>query len=395
MKKKSKKRCSACGTSPVNHNLIFILNLLDETIGKIDTSLLRLASTKNGSKFFYYSEKKIYEFFSLIGFVKFSNDIEKARTDRSQLIWNEAKKRSIKMEQVILLGLPTESYRAKINGKMFYFKSLPIPPWLPQDGYDWLDDKFTLFEKLSIEKIPIPNAKKVSKIKDAEKAFDSLNKPLIIKPKSGSRGRHTTTNINTKEELISAFYLAKKITPWIVIQEHVFGSVYRATLVNNKLVGFFKANPPQVTGNEINTIYELISEKNKNRQEEISEILINNDLIDFIKRQGYDLDTILPSLYTINLSAKTGRLYGGKTKEMLDEIHPKMHSIFKKAGEIVKGPVVGFDLIIENPKEDPDNQRWGIIECNSMPFIDLHYSALEGRRINIAENIWDLWKTYK
>jgi cyanophycin synthetase len=95
---------------------------------------------------------------------------------------------------------------------------------------------------------------------------------------------------------------------------------------------------------------------------------------------------------TLKLSAKTGRMYGGYTEEMLPTVHPKMHEIFKKAGEIVSAPVVGFDLIIENPIKDPALQRWGIIECNSLPFIDLHYFALEGTPINLAKNVWNLWK---
>lgn len=395
MKKTKKISCSACGTSPVNHHLMFILNFLDETIGKIDFKIFKFTSSQKERELFSFIEKMIYTFFRFIYFVRFNDDINKAVTGRSKLIWEEAKKRSIPMQQIILLGKPIEFYRAKINGKMFYFQSLPIPLSLPQDGYEWLDDKFKLFEKLSSANVPVPGAKKISTLKDAKIAFNSLQKPVIIKPKCGSRGRHTTTNINTEKELISAFNLTKKITLWMVMQEHLFGSVYRATLVNNKLVGFFRADPPQITGDGIKNIKSLILEKNKNRQEKISEISITDDLINFLKRQNYNLDSVLPMGETINLSAKTGRLYGGYTKEMLDEVHPKMHSIFEKAGKIVEGPVVGFDLIIEDPTQDPDNQHWGIIECNSMPFIDLHYFALEGKPINLAKNIWDLWDANK
>ncbi len=92
----------------------------------------------------------------------------------------------------------------------------------------------------------------------------------------------------------------------------------------------------------------------------------------------------------------TGRLYGGYTREMLPEVHPKMHDIFAQAGKAIQASIVGFDLIIERPTEDPDTQKWGIIEANSLPFIDLHYFALEGTPIDIAKPIWDLWeKHYK
>ena len=175
------------------------------------------------------------------------------------------------------------------------------------------------------------------------------------------------------------------------MQEHLFGNVYRATVINNKLVGFFRADAPQIIGHDLKTIKELIEEKNNTRHKRLSEIKINDDVIDFIKRQNYSLENILPDGKVVNLSAKTGRMYSGYTKEMLPDVHPKIYSIFKKAGEIVEAPVIGFDLIIEDPTKDPDTQHWGIIECNSLPFIDLHYFALEGEPINLAKNVWDLW----
>jgi cyanophycin synthetase len=300
------------------------------------------------------------------------------------------------MEQIQIFGKPLELYRAKIkeNGKnFFYFQSLPIPPHIPQSGYKWLDDKFALFEKLSEHGVPIPKTKKIFTYQSALKAFDVLKKPVIIKPKYGSRGRHTTTNINTEKELRKAFNTARQITLSMVIQEHLSGSVYRATVINNTLVAFFRADPPQVTGDGIKTIQALIDEKNAKRHERLSDISINDDLLHFIQREGYDLESIPDMGVTINLSAKTGRMYGGYTKEMLPEVHPRMHEIFKKAGSLMQAPVLGFDLIIGDPTKNPDEQKWGIIECNSLPFIDLHYFALEGTPKNLAENVWDLWKT--
>jgi len=160
-------------------------------------------------------------------------------------------------------------------------------------------------------------------------------------------------------------------------------------------VGFFKADPPQIAGDGLKTIKELIVEKNKNRPERISEILINDDLVHFIGRLGYNLESVLPKGIKIDLSAKTGRMYGGYTREMLKDVHPKLISILNKAGNIVEAPVAGFDLIIEDPTKDPDTQKWGIIECNSLPFIDLHYFAYEGEPVNLAKNVWDLWNIKK
>jgi D-alanine-D-alanine ligase-like ATP-grasp enzyme len=166
-------------------------------------------------------------------------------------------------------------------------------------------------------------------------------------------------------------------------------------VVNNVLVGFFKADPPFVVGDRKKSIKDLILEKNKNRDEKISEILIDEELLSFIKRQSYTIDSVLPSGVMIYLLAKTGRFYGGYTKEMINEIHPKIHDIFSKASKFVSVPVAGFDFIIEDPTKDPSLQRCGIIECNSLPFIDLHYYPFEGKPVNVAKYIWDLWEEKK
>lgn len=387
--KTTKNTCSACGTSPINHELLYTFNVLEETIGKLGEFLM---SSSKSNQLGNAVEKILHSFLSSVGMVRFSKDVDKASSGRSQLVWEEANRRGIPMEQIVIFGKHIEHYRAKINNKNYYFESLPIPPWFPQSGYAWIDNKLTLAKKLKLAQIPSPNTEVIITKNQAKKAFNKISKPLIIKPKNGSRGRHTTTNINTLEEINRAVRLAKQITPIMVAQEHLFGSVYRATVINNKLVGFFRADPPQVTGNGKSTIQELIKAKNENHHELLSDIEINKELIDFIQRQNFNLESVLPHDLTIDLIAKTGRMYGGYTKEMLPEVHPKMHEIFKKAGEVANAPVLGFDLIIQDPKIDPDTQRWGIIECNSLPFIDLHYFALEGQPINLAKNVWDLWK---
>ena len=388
-----KSSCSACGTSPVNHKSMYVTTIVDDVLTTsmhIFFGWIRVpregfvANTVNAG---------FVGFFRIFGLARFSQDSSKAISGRSQLIWQEAERRSIRMEQIIMFGKPLEQYRARLGNKWIYFQSIPVPSWLPQKGYDWIDDKFKLGKVLEKAHVPTPHVRTVRTERAALKAFNELEKPVIIKPRAGSRGRHTTTNIRTEAELIKAYKLAHMIAPSLVVEEHLFGSVYRATVINNKLVGFFRADPPQVVGDGVHTIRELISEKNTHRNKDLlGEIEINEDLTSFIGRYGHTRDSVLAKEMKLDLSAKTGRFYGGYTKEMLPEIHPKLHEYFERAGIAVEASIVGFDLIIPDPTIDPDTQKWGIIECNSLPFIDLHYFPLEGTPINVATHIWDLWQ---
>ncbi len=384
--------CPACGTSPVNHRAFLIITTFDNFIQKTLEKTFCWAKISHEGRGVHFVNVIMVGFFRLFGIIKLNKDRTKVATGRSELIWNEAHRRGIEMEQIVMFKKYLDQYRARIGGKWIYFQSIPTPHWLPQKGYVWMDDKFKLAQRLEENNIPAPKARRVASLRGAKKAFTELQKPLIIKPRLGSRGRHTTTNIKTEAELIEAYRIGRQIALELVVEEHLFGSIHRATVINGKLVGFFQANPPRVTGDGKHSIKELIEIQNKNRPEKIGEIIISDDTISFIKRSGYELESILPAGITIDLTAKTGRFYGGYTKEMLPEIHPKLHKYLKKAGEVMEASIVGFDVIIPDPKQDPDEQRWGIIECNSLPFIDLHYYAFEGPVIDLAKDIWDLWE---
>jgi D-alanine-D-alanine ligase-like ATP-grasp enzyme len=104
------------------------------------------------------------------------------------------------------------------------------------------------------------------------------------------------------------------------------------------------------------------------------------------------LDSILEENKSLDLSEKIGINYGGYAVEELPRTHPKILEYLRRAGDALNAPVIGFDFIIPDISADPDTQRWGIIEANSLPFINLHHFPIEGMPINAAAAVWDLWK---
>ena len=384
--------CAACGTSPVNHRRFFIMSVIDNTLSSTMDVLFGWMRIPQEGRITNTVIAGLVGAFRLVGLARFNNDRTKAMSGRSELIWEEAARRGIEMQQIVMFGKYLEQYRARLGGRWHYFQSIPIPFWLPQRGYAWIDDKFKLAERLQKATIPAPKAAHISTWAGAKRAFEKLEKPVIIKPRSGSRGRHTTTNIKTIDELRAAYDLAREIAPSLVVEEHLFGSVYRATVIGGKLSGFFRADPPRITGDGGSTIARLIEIQNGSHHEKLRAIEVTDDVRAYLARKGYTLETVLAHGETTDLTAKTGRFFGGYTKEMLPEIHPRLHDIFAYTADVVEASIVGFDLIIPDPTQDPEKQRWGIIEANSMPFIDLHFFALEGAPIDLSKNIWDLWQ---
>ncbi|MEO8638136.1 MAG: hypothetical protein ABI430_04525 [Candidatus Taylorbacteria bacterium] len=388
--------CPYCGNSPTNHflahanNTVFIAwnKVLEKTFLKdLDGDTF----PKLFDPFFSRLEKSIFSTLCFFKVARFHSNIDGAADLRSRMIWLEAIKREIPMEQFVILGKATDWYRAKVQGVWRYFVSIPIPPRFPSEGNFWIDDKHILKEKLMAGGIPVPRSETATSEKSALSIFVKWQKPLMVKPRSGSRGRHTTTYILNREDFLLGFKRAQKLGHFVQVEEHLAGNVCRATIVDGVLRGFLKAESPRVIGDGIYTISELIEEKNKNKPDKIGDVIVKVELVEFVRRQGYELSDILAKGKTLPLLSRTGRLFGGRTKEMAKEAHPKLKDYLEKASKIIGTPLVGFDLIIENPESDPDGARWGIIEANSLPFIDLHEFALEGAPANIASYIWDLW----
>ena len=390
-----KSFCSYCGDAPINHSLYFFDSIFSIIL---DTHAIKTIKYVPGfiKNFVNLVPGFLFETFSFLGLAKFSSDINKARTFRSRIIWEEAIKRGITMKQVIFLSWPLDFYRAKINGQNIYFESIPIRPEFSYMSKNW-DDKVVLKREFLKNDIPVPAYFELpfwqfnNATKNREKIFSKLTKPIIVKPRVGSRGRHTITNIHTLQQLRDGINIAGQICSHLTVEEHLQGSVCRATFVGGVLAGFYRGNAPTLIGDGKKTILELIEEKDNQRHSRVERIRISQELRDHISRSGFTVFDILPAGVSLSLSHRIGRLFGGATKEMIDDLHPSFLPVLRKAERIVNLSVVGFDCIIPDPTKDANSQKWGIIECNSLPFIDLHYYALEGKPRNIAGMIWDMW----
>lgn len=383
--------CSYCGDAQVNHKLYFIENFFSSVV---DSHMVAVTSyAPNFLKDFAgWIPVALFNILLSLKLASFSSDIDKASSFRSKIIWEEAKRRGINMEQIFLGKKPLDWYRAKINGKNIYFESIPIQSEFLDFKKDW-DNKIVLKKELAKHGIPVPLHSKISlfKFNGLQKLFSKFKTPVIVKPQIGSRGRHTVTNISTFPHLKKSVAIARQIAPSLVVEEHLYGHVCRATVVGGKLAGFYRGSAPSVIGDGEKTINELIKEKDAQRSDRVEAIRIGPELYSTLERLGFSIDDVLPNKIELILSHRNGRLFGGTTKEMIDELHSSFIPILEKAAKVIGLSVVGFDCIIPDPTKDADSQRWGIIECNTLPFIDLHYYALEGKPRNIAGMIWDLW----
>jgi hypothetical protein len=178
----------------------------------------------------------------------------------------------------------------------------------------------------------------------------------------------------------------------IVVEEQLYGKVCRATLINAKLVGFVAFSHPEVVGNGEDTIEKLIVQKNERRNKRFqSELSTDNPDVYLLREHGYTIQTVLAKDHLFSLKQRAGWMYGGDDREMLNDVHPQLTKVLERAAELCNAQLIAFDVIIEDPEADPAPQKWGIIEANSVPYIEVHSEAMSGERVNVALQLWNLW----
>jgi cyanophycin synthetase len=259
-----------------------------------------------------------------------------------------------------------------------------------------MDDKVFLKNLFAENNLPVPFGGVARSLRQAKKIFEQIQAqgngivPVIVKPRSGSRGRHSTTYIYTLPELIAAFKIAKQLCYWVVVEEQLFGPVYRATVINYELGGVLRGDPPKVTGDGLNIISELINIFNNSPHPGVINIIPDQNLERFLLRQNIHLSSVLKSGQVVNLSEKIGVNYGGSSSEDFDICHPDNKELFVRAARLVADPIVGFDFIIPDIQKSWREQKCGFLEANSLPFINLHHEPLHGSPRNIAAKVWNM-----
>ncbi len=325
----------------------------------------------------------------LLGFVSYEPMLPPFVIDRGGVLAAEAHKRGYRFEVLRIGKRLQDTFRLTIGGRQLVFSGVPRIDRVEKVSCSWIDDKWLLKQCLVASQVPVSNGQVVYSLGRAKQVFAKLKKPVIVKPRFGSRGRHTTTHINSEVELVTAYRRARQLGWPVMVEEHLVGSVYRATCIDGQVSGILAGDPPRITGDGVQTIRALIDNKNATRHAEQGPVRFTAKLDTFLLSLGYTLESVLPAGLTIDVSEKIGLSYGGMSREMIDVTHPKLLEEFNRAAAAVADPIIGFDFISTDVTADPATVRWGIIECNSVPFINLHHDPLEGTPVNVAGRVFD------
>lgn len=399
MTSRSVPSCIYCGDTPINHPVHYL-----ETAFSTFFSIFTRPREKPRAKLLQLTRSEIVaailwllaQIFITLRVVRFTKSTE-GMGSRTKSIWKEAERRGIRMEVVEIFGMRRDLMRAwlpkKAGGKhgWQYFESIPVPPWLPQYGLEWVDDKYALKKIFKKNGLPVPEGRPVLTLQGAKEVLASVAGAVITKPREGSRGRHTTLGIHSEEELEKAFKRARQLCPFVLVEEYVPGRIYRATCIGKKVAGIMELVRPITVADGIKTVNELREHHNTHNKAfpQLTDVPDDTLFRSAMTHQGYALDSVPAKGTEVILAEFSERVNGGYFVDCTDEIPQETIEIINRAADVSGVDLIGFDIISKD-LTNPD-ERLVFLEGNTLPYIEIHDIPYAGKVRNVSGAIFDLW----
>ena len=227
------------------------------------------------------------------------------------------------------------------------------------------------------------------------KAKKMVGFPLVLKPRSGSMGKGVIVNIKNENELKRHLEdLKRKKGKYIrfIIETYIPGEEYRVYVVGDKVIGATNRIPANVIGDGVQTISQLIDDKNKVRKNipylSYKPIKVDSSVKELLNQKGYSLDTVIPKGEQVFLRKVSNLSSGGdpldETDNLTDEVKQIAVNALNAIPDLHQG---GVDVIVD----ENDPKKGYVIEINATAEIAFHHFPIKGKARHVSKAIVDYY----
>lgn len=309
----------------------------------------------------------------------------------SRAIFDEAKKRGIPVRRLgseSILELGYGKYAKRIQATLLDSTSCI--------SVDLASNKDLTKQLLKENNIPVPYGRIAYTANDAVRIADDIGYPVVLKPLDGNQGKGVVLNLTSPEEVKDNFRIPMQYSNSVLVEKHVSGKDYRVLIVGNKVSAVAERIPPQITGNGINTIKELIDIENKcelrgeGHEKPLTKIRLDDVTLKYLERHHLDEYFIPPAGQVVRLRDNGNLSTGGIARECTNEIHPDNIEIAINSAKSIGLDIAGIDIITEDISKPLHECGGVVVEVNAAPGLRMHLYPSIGNKINVASDILDL-----
>jgi cyanophycin synthetase len=241
--------------------------------------------------------------------------------------------------------------------------------------------------------VPVPLGRAVLDPDDAWAAALEIGLPVVLKPKDGNQGKGVTVNITSREQLDAAYAAAIEFRDDILVERYLPGNDFRLLVVGNKLVAAARRDPPQVIGDGVHTVRELVDTVNldprrgNGHSTSLTKIRFDDIALGSLAKQGLEAASVPSKGQRVILRNNANLSTGGAATDVTDDVHPEVAARAIAAAQMIGLDICGVDLVCDSVLHPIEELGGGIVEVNAAPGLRMHLSPSFGKGRAVGEAI--------
>jgi cyanophycin synthetase len=200
----------------------------------------------------------------------------------------------------------------------------------------------------------------------------------VVKPDDRGAGRGVSADIRDAATLERSIEIARAASSKILIEAHEPGDDFRLTVVDGRLAMAVRLDPPQIIGDGMRTVSELIAGLNEERRSSdtyLQQVPEDEVLQTTLAAQGVTETTVPPKGATIRLRTNANHATGGVVTNVIEEVHPQVRRLVEQLTAAMGFRLAGIDYITTDIRKSHDEVGGGIIEVNTTAGVEVVINA--------------------
>jgi len=242
--------------------------------------------------------------------------------------------------------------------------------------------------------VPVPDGEEVSTAAEAWAVAQDIGLPVVVKPSDGNHGRGVFINLQSQQEVETAFIEAAKEGSSVIVERFIQGDAFRLLVVGKQMVAASRGKTISVKGDGQHAVQELIDAQINSdprcgyeAEYPLSPIVLRREptVRLELQRQGLTPESVPEAGRVVMLKPHGGNL----EYDCTDQVHPEVARVAALAARVVGLDVAGIDLVTPDITQPLHSQGGAINEVNAGPGLLMHIKPLEGQPRPVGRAIVD------
>ena len=232
--------------------------------------------------------------------------------------------------------------------------------------------------------VPVPLGRPVASPDEGWAVALEVGLPVVVKPQDGNQGKGVTVNISDRAALGEAYATAIEYGT-VMVERFLPGHDFRLLVVGDQLVAAARREPPQVLGDALHTVRELVDlvnldpRRGEGHATSLTKIRLDDIAVARLAAQDLTPDSVPAKGQRVILRNNANLSTGGSATDVTDDVHPDVAARAVEAAQMIGLHICGVDLVCESVLHPIEEQGGGFVEVNAAPGLRMHLAPSYGK----------------